>query len=222
MNPVLKRFIQVTSQLIIITILLFVSAGSLKWIWAWVYLGIGILILAANGLVLDPELIVERGKKKEGVKKFDKIITTINIIPVVATIVLSGLEYRFGWSGKLPLCYYITGIVLMILGNVLFTWAMVANKYFSTSVRIQVDRDHKVEEGGPYKYIRHPGYTGYILFNFATPLILGSLWALISAGVTFILFIIRTILEDNTLKNELEGYKEYARRVRYRLIPGIF
>jgi len=173
-------------------------------------------------LVLDPELVAERGKKKEGVKKFDKIITTINIIPVIAIIVLSGLECRFGWSENLPLYYYIAGTILMILGNALFTWAMAANKYFSTSVRIQSDRDHKVAEGGPYAWVRHPGYTGYVLFTFATPMILGSLWALIPAGVTFVLFIIRTILEDITLQNELEGYKEYAERVKYRLIPGIF
>ncbi len=222
MKPVLKRFIQVVTQLIIIMIILFVSAGSIKWIWAWVYLGIGIFILAANGLVLDPGLVAERGGKKEGVKKFDKIITTINIIPVIAIIVLSGLEYRFGWSEKLPLCYYITGIVLMVLGNALFTWAMMANKYFSTSVRIQTNRNHQVAEGGPYKWVRHPGYTGYIVFTFATPMILGSLWALIPAGITMVLFVIRTILEDRTLQNELEGYKKYAGRVRYRLIPGIF
>lgn len=222
MKPLLRRFIQVISQLLIIMIILFISAGTIRWLWAWVYLGIGILILAANALVLDPELVAERGKKKEGVKKFDKIITTINIIPAIAIMVLSGLEYRFGWSENIPLYYYITGIILMVLGNALFTWAMASNKYFSTYVRIQADRDQTVAEGGPYVWVRHPGYTGYIIFTFATPMILGSLWALIPAGSTFILFIIRTILEDNTLKNELDGYKEYAGRVKYRLIPGIF
>ena len=96
MKPLLRRFIQVISQLLIIIIILFISAGTIRWLWAWVYLGIGIFILAANALVLDAELVAERGKKKEGVKKFDKIITTINIIPAIAIMVLSGVEYRFG------------------------------------------------------------------------------------------------------------------------------
>jgi protein-S-isoprenylcysteine O-methyltransferase Ste14 len=222
MKPVHKRLIQVISQHIIIMIILFISAGSMNWIWAWVYFILGVLILIINGLVLDPELVAERGKKKDNIKKFDRIITTVNIIPVSSIIILSGLDKRFGWTGNPAMVYYIAGIILMILGNALFTWAMAANKYFSTSVRIQTDRDHKVAEGGPYTWVRHPGYTGYILFTFATPMILGSLWALIPAGVTLILFIIRTILEDNTLQNELDGYKEYAGRVKYRLIPGIF
>ncbi len=222
MKPVLRRFFQVISQLLIIMIILFISAGTIWWLWAWIYLGIGILILAANALVLDPGLVAERGKKKKDVKKFDKIITNINIIPAISIMIISGLEYRFGWSGKLTLYYHITGIFLMVLGNTLFTWAMVSNKYFSTSVRIQVDRNHKVAQGGPYAWVRHPGYTGYIIFTFATPMILGSLWGLLPAGVTFVLFIIRTILEDNTLQNELDGYREYAARVKYLLIPGIF
>jgi len=222
MKPVLKRFIQVISQLIIIMVILFLSAGSMKWIWAWIYFVLGILILIVNGIVLDTELVAERGKKKEGIKKFDRIITTINILPLLSIMILAGLDKRFAWTGNPSLYYYITGIILMVLGNVLFTWAMVANKYFSTLVRIQTDRDHRVAEGGPYAWIRHPGYTGYILFTFATPMILGSLWALIPAGVTFVLFIIRTIFEDNTLQNELEGYSEYTSRVKYRLIPKIF
>ncbi len=110
----------------------------------------------------------------------------------------------------------------MIFGNALFTWSMMSNKYFSTLVRIQIERNHTVSTGGPYSFVRHPGYVGYILFNFATPFILGSLWALIPAGTVFILLVIRTGLEDRTLKKELDGYKEYAKRVKYRLVPGIW
>ncbi|MBE3086692.1 MAG: isoprenylcysteine carboxylmethyltransferase family protein, partial [Bacteroidetes bacterium] len=84
------------------------------------------------------------------------------------------------------------------------------------------DRSHQVATSGPYKYVRHPGYVGFIVLNLATPLILGSIWALIPAAILSILFIIRTSLEDRTLRNELEGYKEYAQKVQYRLIPGIW
>jgi protein-S-isoprenylcysteine O-methyltransferase Ste14 len=99
---------------------------------------------------------------------------------------------------------------------------MIANTYFSTSVRIQYDRGHTVSSGGPYRYIRHPGYLGIIIYLLSTPIILGSILALIPAIVTAILFIIRTSFEDNTLKNKLEGYKEYAEKVKYRLISGVW
>ena len=89
-------------------------------------------------------------------------------------------------------------------------------------VRIQVDRNHKVASGGPYKFIRHPGYSGFILNTLGVALILGSVWALIPAFVTVILFIIRTKLEDQVLFNELDGYKEFSKKTRYRLIPGIW
>ena len=99
---------------------------------------------------------------------------------------------------------------------------MISNIYFSTAVRIQYDRGHTVASGGPYHYIRHPGYLGMIIYHLSTPIILGSLWALIPASLTIALFIICTLFEDNTLKNKLEGYKEYAERVEYRLMPGVW
>jgi protein-S-isoprenylcysteine O-methyltransferase Ste14 len=99
---------------------------------------------------------------------------------------------------------------------------MVSNAFFSTAVRIQYDREHSVESSGPYGYIRHPGYLGIIIYNLSTPLILGSVWAILPAGILILLFIIRTFMEDTTLKVKLEGYSEYAKRVRFRLIPFIW
>ncbi|MBU0705027.1 MAG: isoprenylcysteine carboxylmethyltransferase family protein, partial [Chloroflexi bacterium] len=104
----------------------------------------------------------------------------------------------------------------------LFTWGMTANKFFSTSVRIQEERGHTVASEGPYRYVRHPGYVGYIIALFATALALGSLWALVPAVLATCLFVVRTALEDRTLQKELAGYKEYAQQVRYRLLPGVW
>jgi protein-S-isoprenylcysteine O-methyltransferase Ste14 len=104
----------------------------------------------------------------------------------------------------------------------LFTWSMLSNKYFSTMVRIQIERGHKVAMGGPYKYIRHPGYVGFIVMVLATPLSLGTFYALLMSGIATILLIIRTSLEDKTLKNELDGYLEYSNKVKYKLIPFIW
>jgi protein-S-isoprenylcysteine O-methyltransferase Ste14 len=99
---------------------------------------------------------------------------------------------------------------------------MAANAYFSMVVRIQEDRGHAVVTDGPYRFVRHPGYLGSILFALATPLVLGSLWAFVPCGLGAVLFIVRTALEDKTLQKELPGYREYAERVRYRLLPGIW
>jgi protein-S-isoprenylcysteine O-methyltransferase Ste14 len=99
---------------------------------------------------------------------------------------------------------------------------MKSNTYFSTLVRLQMDRGHKVASGGPYRYVRHPGYVGFIVMSLATPLSLGTLSGLLPAGITTLLLIIRTALEDKTLKNELVGYAEYSGKVKYKLLPPIW
>jgi len=219
---VLKRLIQVLFTLILQGTILFISAWTIKWRWAWIFLSLGIIILIINLFVIPAELMEERGRKKENVKKWDKILTSINIIPILGIYIVSGLDYRFGWSINPNILLHITALLFYFLGSMLFTWSMLSNKYFSTMVRIQTERDHKVAISGPYKYIRHPGYVGFIVMVLATPLSLGTLNALLMSGITTILFIIRTSLEDKTLKNELAGYLEYANKVKYKLIPFIW
>ena len=99
---------------------------------------------------------------------------------------------------------------------------MISNAYFTTTVRIQDERGHQVVSSGPYRFVRHPGYSGWGLGYLVTPPLLGSLWGLIAAGSICIAFVIRTAMEDRTLQEELPGYQEYAQRVRFRLIPGIW
>ena len=222
MKNILRRLMQVSITIIITLIILLVSAGIIKWIYAWVYTLASVLVIITNALIFPTELISERGRKKENVEKWDKIITGIIIIPWFTLYIIAGLDIRFGWSPGLALWIHITALITFILGNAFVSWAMIANTYFSTSVRIQYDRGHTVSSGGPYCYIRHPGYLGMIIYLLSTPIILGSFWALIPAIMTVILFIIRTSFEDNTLKKKLEGYKEYAERVKYRLISGIW
>jgi protein-S-isoprenylcysteine O-methyltransferase Ste14 len=219
---ILRRLMQVSITVIITLIILLVSAGIIKWIYAWIYTLASVLVIIINAFIFPAELISERGRKKENVEKWDKIITGIIIIPWLTLYIIAGLDIRFGWSTELALWIHITALIIFIFGNALVSWAMIANNYFSTSVRIQYDRGHTVSSGGPYRYIRHPGYLGMIIYLLSTPIILGSFWALLPAIMTVILFIIRTSFEDNTLKNKLEGYKEYAERVKYRLISGIW
>jgi len=183
--------------------------------------GVGILII--NVLVMPPELIAERGRTdKKDIEGWDRVVTTINILPALGVPIVTGLDERLGWSPQFVSAIHLMGLAFMVLGQGLFTWAMVSNKFFSTSVRIQMDRDHTVATGGPYRVVRHPGYVGYIVSAFATPLALGSLWALIPVAITLCLFVVRTALEDRTLQAELDGYKEYTQRVRYRLVPGLW
>ena len=182
----------------------------------------GVVILIINLFVVPLEVIEERGRKKENVKKWDKILSAISVFPIIGIYILSGLDYRFNWSIDLHISIHIIGLILFFLGAMLFTWSMVSNKFFSTMVRIQTEREHKVAMEGPYKFVRHPGYVGFILMYLVTPIALGSLYGIIMSGILTVVLIIRTTLEDKTLKNELNGYREYSRKVKYRLVPFVW
>jgi protein-S-isoprenylcysteine O-methyltransferase Ste14 len=216
---IMRRLIQVFLTLFMQGLLLFAFAGTLHWTWAWIFLILNVGILLINLSVLPRELIEERGRPKPDAKKWDKTLSSVNIIPTVLLYVCAGLDYRFGWTGGVASSINIMGLILVFLGAMLFTWAMISNRFFSTLVRLQRDRQHTVATGGPYKYVRHPGYAGYIVMTLATPLALGTLWPLVFSAVSCVLIVLRTALEDDTLKKELEGYAEYAETVKYRLIP---
>mgnify|MGYP000953349083 CR=1 FL=1 len=221
-KDIIRRMVQTVLTLALQGVILFTSAWSMGWGWAWVFVGTGAIGLIINYFVLPREVIEERGRKKENVKRWDQVLTTINIFPFLGMYIVSGLDYRFDWSMDLPVSIHILGVIVSFLGSMLFTWSMVSNHYFSTMVRLQEERGHRVATGGPYKYVRHPGYVGFILMALATPIALGSIYALSMSIMVSIIFIIRTALEDKTLQNELDGYKEYSERVRYRLIPFIW
>lgn len=218
-----RRLLQVVLQSLIIAAILFALSGRLDWMWAWAYLGVGAVLLVVNLFVMSPELIAERGEVKENAKAWDKALASIVGVLALGIFVVVGLDERFGWSPQLDLAIHLAALISYALGQGLFTWAMASNKFFSSVVRIQMDRDQTVATGGPYRYVRHPGYAGYIIsFFIATPLALGSLWALIPGALGTLLLILRTALEDRTLLEELDGYREYAKRVRHRLLPGIW
>ena len=137
-------------------------------------------------------------------------------------VIVAGLDHRYNWSPEFPLWLIIIGFILISLGYALAAWALAENRFFPSVVRIQMDRGHVVCDSGPYRIVRHPGYAGNILPLLGIVLAFGSVWTLIPAAVALIIAVIRTGLEDQTLQEELPGYREYARRVHYRLIPGIY
>ncbi len=223
---IVKRMIQVVVVILIEAAILFISAGRLDWVAAWAYIAIYLIILTINAVVLlrkDPELIAERAQVKEDSKGWDRLLASVvSIIGPLITFIVAGLDVRYGWTSPLPAAVQVVGLVVVALGYLLVSWAMASNKFFSGVVRIQKDRGHTVASAGPYQYVRHPGYVGMMMFQAITPVALGSLWALVPALITACLFVVRTALEDRTLQAELDGYRDYAQRVRYRLLPGVW
>jgi protein-S-isoprenylcysteine O-methyltransferase Ste14 len=219
---IVKRIIQVVFSFILISVILFLTAWTITWQWAWALICANICILGINFFALPREVIEERGRKKENVKKWDRILSTVSIIPGLAVYVVAGLDYRFYWSVDLAPCIPVISLLFYFLGSMLVTWAMVSNRFFSTMVRLQTDRGHEVATEGPYRYVRHPGYVGFIITIITIPLILGSLYGLILSAISAGIFVLRTALEDKTLQAELDGYSEYARKVRYRLLPYLW
>lgn len=204
--------------------ILFVSAGRVDWPMGWASLSIYILISIINFMLADPTLITERAQMRTGVNIRDMVLASLSFLfffPL--TLLVAGLDIgRYTWSPPIPLAVQVIALVVFAFGNTIGSWAMVRNKYFSTFLRIQKDRDHKVITGGPYQWVRHPGYAGVILASIALPISLGSLWALVPALVGACGFVVRTFFEDNTLMEELGGYREYAQSVQFRLLPGIW
>jgi protein-S-isoprenylcysteine O-methyltransferase Ste14 len=221
-NAVWKRMLQVVITYLIVAAILFISSGRLNWIWAWAYLGAGLVLLIINALILPPELISERGKPGDNVKGWDRVLATLGSLATLGVPVVTGLDERLEWSPQFVPSIHLIGLTFFVFGQGLFSWAMSSNEYFSTAVRIQMDRGHTVASDGPYRYVRHPGYVGYIVSFLGMSLALGSLWAIIPTGLVACILVARTVLEDRTLQDELPGYKDYAQRVRYRLLPGIW
>jgi len=220
-----KAVVALGGSLVVLGAFLCLLAGRLDWVMAWVLLAVSGVCLMINLAVLwrvNPEVIDERLHIRKGIKGWDKVLSAIMGVLAFSTLIVAGLNQRYGWSPQIPLWLQIAAVVPLVLGDLFFLWAMAVNKFFSKYVRIQEERGHYVVTAGPYQYVRHPGYVGWIVMWGGMTLMLGSLWAFVPTGLTLLLVPVRTVLEDRTLKEELEGYSEYAERVRYRLLPGIW
>jgi protein-S-isoprenylcysteine O-methyltransferase Ste14 len=202
---------------------------SWRWNWweAWVYAltyVLGFAVSRALAAQRHPDLLAERARflQHEDAKPWDRLLAPLvglagGLVPLVA-----GLDAQFGWSPAFSLAAKIASLAVILAGFVLGAYALIENRFFSGMVRIQTDRGHQVVSSGPYGWVRHPGYAGTLLAYLATPIFLDSGWAFLPAVVITIALIIRTDLEDRTLQAELHGYRDYARRVRYRLLPGVW
>jgi protein-S-isoprenylcysteine O-methyltransferase Ste14 len=212
-------------SLALVLAMLFLSAGRLTYWQGWVFCGVTILIVIIQIFLFSGKgsLVKERMRPGAGMKWWDKIFYSLYVPAFFAVVVVASLDAgRFGWSPQFSPAVYIAGYLIYLFSIFLYSWGMWANTFFSSVVRLQNERGHEVVENGPYRFVRHPGYTGGILMAISISLVLGSLWGLIPSGVVFVLLIIRTYLEDTTLQKELGGYSDYTKKVKYRLLPGVW
>lgn len=202
---------------------------SRQWDWweAWVYAILYILTFAVSRVLAarkHPDIVAERARfmQHENTQIWDqRLIPLLGLIGILVMAVC-GLDELLGWSPGFSLAAKIIALVIILAGDVLGTYALMENRYFSGTVRLQAERGQRVVSSGPYQWIRHPGYAGALLAYLATPIFLDSIWAYLPTFLLIALFVLRTALEDRFLQDELAGYRDYAKRVRYRLIPGVW
>jgi len=226
MNPV-----SLVIQLLVVLIIMPFSPIllTLKWTWweAWTYGGIcffGFIISRVLAAKKHPDIIKERSEsfKHEDTKSWDRVLSPLLVFGSGFIPIVAGLDALFKLSPGFNFIIKIVSIILLLTGYGLGTYALVENRFFSGTVRIQSERGHKVVSTGPYRWIRHPGYAAALISNIGVPLLLDSYWAFIPVFCVAVVAVIRTYLEDKTLQNELDGYREYAQITRKRLIPFIW
>jgi len=224
-RAIIRYFLQIGIFVFFFAASLFFSAGHTDWTMGWVFIAIVAASQISIAIILmmrNPDLMIERDIRK-GKRDLDRILTGVmTLFGPISICIVAGLNNRYGWLPQISFTYQIIGVALAILGSILPAWAMASNKFFYGVLRIEQEINHSVCSSGAYQYVRHPGYLGAIIFDLATPLILNSVWAFIPAILTICAIVIRTSLEDKALQNGLDGYKNYAQQVRYRLFPAVW
>jgi len=224
----LTQWIRLVLLYLIIPLVLLICGGDLHWRQAWLY---SLLIFAAGiggrlwAEQRHPGLLAERQNIEnfETAKPWDKVLAPLMAISIgFPMVIVAGLDHRYNWSTDFPLWVIVIGFISILLGYSFAVWALAENRFFYSVVLIKTDQGHVVCDSGPYRFVRHPGYAGNIPPLFGIAFALGSVWTLIPAVVALIITIIRTVLEDRALQEELPGYRDYSQRVPYRLIPGIY
>jgi len=226
-EPVIWRtIVQMVIVVVIAPFLPLIISNQWDWWQAWAYAVASTLAFVFSRLVVarkHPDLIKERARfmQAKDTKSWDKILAPLLGLGSILILVVAGLD-KLDMSPASNLTLNWVALIGIILGYGFSSWALIENRFFSGTVRIQTERGHHVISTGPYRIVRHPGYAGGLLGYFCIPLLLDSVWAWIPTILLAVVIVIRTALEDKTLQAELTGYKEYAQKTRYRLLPGIW
>lgn len=202
-------------------------SGRWDWWQAWlvaaVFVG-GFIVSRWLAARRNPGILRERAESMRSgdTVEWDRLLCPLVAFGTVVILLIAGLDARFGWSTGFPPWLELVGLVLVVVGYLLGSWALIENAWFSGTVRVQAERGHAVVSSGPYAWVRHPGYLGTLITATGLPPLLGSAWAFIPAVAYCALVVLRTRLEDRFLRARLDGYTDYAERVRHRLLPGIW
>lgn len=222
-NLLMKIIIRVLLIFVFLALLFFLTAGSLLYTEAWIYiivLFVAVLFVVAYFYKKDPDFIASRLLKRREKEQMHKSIQNIFSIVLLIGLLIPGFDFRFNWS-HVPISVVIVSDILVFLGYMLIARVMEENRY--ASAIIQVSEEQKIIETGPYKIVRHPMYTGGLIFILFTPLALGSYWALIPFSIsTAPALILRIINEEKLMITNLPGYSDYCRKTKYRLIPYVW
>jgi protein-S-isoprenylcysteine O-methyltransferase Ste14 len=221
----LRALLSLGIFLLLLGVALFLPAGTLRWAKGWLFLLVFLALTILAVVYLwrtNPDIFVARSRIQPGTKTWDKVLLAILLPSFAALFVVAGFDAGRGHWSRMPLGLVVLGYVLLTAGFLLSIWAERVNKFAEPGVRIQRERGQTVIDTGPYALVRHPLYLGGLLMCAGIPLTLGSFWALIPAAVGTVVIIVRTVLEDRMLHDELPGYQDYTRRVPYRLLPRIW
>ena len=201
---------------------IFGLAGRWDLWYVWAYIGLNVILLSFVALVefrSNPDLLKEGSEPiAPGLVRWSRVPGALSILQWV----IAGLDHRFHWSNVIPPYGIVAGLAIFVIGWGLGAWVRSVNPFFSPTIRIQSERGQGVISAGPYAIVRHPGYASFLLAAFASGLALNSLLSLIPAIISMVNLVNVTAIEDQMLRDELAGYSEYAAKVRYRLIPGVW
>ncbi len=197
------------------------------WTLGWIYVG---LFAVSNGVfttslfIWNNELAWRRTfSAAAGTKSWDLVWLPVFVSSLLLLFYVAVRDFDASAGDLYPTeTRWLSGLAIYVAGWTIFTWSGVSNPFFEKTVRIQSEQDHRVVDKGPYSIIRHPGYVGFIGTFMATPLLLPSSWVYVLSFIAALMLVVRTALEDHTLQAELPGYAEYATRVRFRLVPGVW
>ena len=220
---IVRQFLISFAATLVFVAIVLVSAGRLTVWQAWVYAGISLALNLGQRAILrkNPALARERATPARGAR-WDKVLLGVGLLLNVAMLVTAGLQLRHAASPSLSTAWFVAGVALSLAGGLVFSWALRENSFFSAVVRIHNDRTHAVCTTGPYRFVRHPGNLGMIIGTLGLPLLFQSSWSLVPAALSVIALLARTQLEDLLLTRELEGYRDYREKTRFRLVPGLW
>lgn len=206
-------------------LLVFWPAGSIAWLPGWIFVIVMAAALSLSALWIakaNPVIYRARSRIQPGTERWDRRLLAV-LLPLVAlSIPVATFDAgRAHWS-QVPGWVILIGYALILAGVAGTAWAQVVNPFFEPGVRLQTERGQHVIDGGPYRIVRHPGYLFGLMIFIGMPLALGSYWGLVPTALGTVLLLVRTAREDRLLQENLAGYSDYARRVRYRILPRVW